>query len=146
MFEASEALQKMEGMKKIKSTLYLVLVTYICNTYTYFFLFSGPKFNLTSHKVEALIVEYDSNVTFSFSHDEMSQFYTSVNNWFSSVIKTAPPQLQSGFFLSHLGFYDVQNSLLQDTLMAIGLAMAVAIIVVFASTLNVGLTFLGKIF
>ena len=110
-----------------------------------FFLFSGPKFNLTSHKVEALIVEYDSNVTFSFSHDEMSQFYTSVNNWFSTVIKTAPPQLQSGFFLSHLGFYDVQNSLLQDTLMAIGLAMAVAIIVVFASTLNVGLTFLGKI-
>ena len=101
---------------------------------------------MTSHKVEALIVEYDSNVTFSFSHDEMSQFYTSVNNWFSSVIKTAPPQLQSGFFLSHLGFYDVQNSLLQDTLMAIGLAMAVAIIVVFASTLNVGLTFLGKIF
>ena len=100
---------------------------------------------MTSHKVEALIVEYDSNVTFSFSHDEMSQFYTSVNNWFSSVIKTAPPQLQSGFFLSHLGFYDVQNSLLQDTLMAIGLAMAVAIIVVFASTLNVGLTFLGKI-
>ena len=61
------------------------------------------------------------------------------------MIKTAPPQLQSGFFLSHLGFYDVQNSLLQDTLMAIGLAMAVAIIVVFASTLNVGLTFLGKI-
>ena len=76
----------------------------------------------------------------------MSQFYTQVENWFSTVIKTAPPQLQSGFFLSHLGFYDVQNSLLQDTLMAIGLAMVVAIIVVFASTLNVGLTFLGKIF
>ena len=99
---------------------------------------------MTSHKVEALIVEYDSNVTFSFSHDEMSEFYTSVNDWFSSVIKTAPPQLRSGFFLSHLGFYDVQNSLLQDTLMAISLAMIVAIIVVFASTLNVGLTFIGK--
>ena len=100
---------------------------------------------MTSHKVEALIVEYDSNVTFSFSHDEMSEFYTSVNDWFSSVIKTAPPQLRSGFFLSHLGFYDVQNSLLQDTLMAISLAMTVAIIVVFASTLNIGLTFLGEI-
>ena len=27
---------------------------------------AGPKFNIETNKVEALIVEYDSNVTFSF--------------------------------------------------------------------------------
>lgn len=70
----------------------------------------------------------------------MESFYHSVNEWFASVIQTAPPQLRSGFFLSHLSFYDVQNSLLEDTLTAIALAMLVAVIVVFASTLNVGLT------
>lgn len=104
---------------------------------------AGPKFNLTSHRVEALIVEYDSNVTFSFSHAEMESFYASVNDWFASVIATAPPQLQSGFFLSHLAFYDVQNSLLEDTLTAILLAMLVAVAVVFGSTLNIGLTLLA---
>ena len=103
---------------------------------------AGPKFNLTTHKVEALIVEYDSNVTFSFSHTEMEAFYLQVNDWFNSVIQSAPPQLRSGFFLSHLGFFDVQNSLLEDTLSAIGLALCVAVIVVFASTFNVGLTLL----
>ena len=93
--------------------------------------------------MEALVVEYDSNVTFSFSHDEMRDFYHSVENWFSTVIQTAPPQLRSGFFLSHLAFYDVQSSLLEDTLMAIGLAMTLAVIVVFASTFNIGLTLLA---
>ena len=29
-----------------------------------------------------------------------------VDNWFSRVIKTAPPELSGGFFVSHLGFYD----------------------------------------
>ena len=50
----------------------------------------------------------------------MSMFYESVNDWFTSVIRNAPPQLRNGFFLSHLGFYDVQNSLLHDTLSSIG--------------------------
>ena len=57
---------------------------------------------------------------FSYSHEEMANYYKSVNDWFTSVIQNAPPQLRNGFFLSHLAFYDVQNSLLQDTLSAIG--------------------------
>jgi hypothetical protein len=104
---------------------------------------AGPKFNITNNRVEAIIVEYDSNVTFSFSYEEMESFYQSVEAWFSSVIETAPPQLRSGFFLSHLGFYDVQNSLMGDTMSAIALAMTIAIIVIFASTLNIGLSLLA---
>ena len=50
----------------------------------------------------------------------MANYYKSVNDWFTSVIQNAPPQLKNGFFLSHLAFYDVQNSLLHDTLSAIG--------------------------
>ena len=73
----------------------------------------------------------------------MASFYHSVDDWFSSVIKNAPIQLRNGFFLSHLAFYDVQNSLLQDTLSAIGLALLIAVIVVFAATLNIGLSLLA---
>ena len=73
----------------------------------------------------------------------MASFYRSVNDWFSSVIQNAPPQLRNGFFLSHLGFYDVQSSFLQDTLSAIGLALLIAVIVVFGATLNVGLSILA---
>lgn len=55
-----------------------------------------------------------------------------VDNWFSRVIKTAPPELSGGFFVSHLGFYDVQDSLARDTLLAVAVAMSVAVVVLLA--------------
>jgi hypothetical protein len=35
---------------------------------------------------------------------------------FSDVIATAPPELRAGFFVSHLGFFDVQQSLSSETM------------------------------
>ena len=101
---------------------------------------AGPKFNITNNKVEAMIVEYDSNVLFSYSHVKMSEFYTSVNNWFNDVIDSAPPELRNGFFVSHLKFYDVQNGLSEGTISAIGLAMFIAVLILFLSTFNVALS------
>lgn len=43
---------------------------------------AGPKFNITSHKVEAVVVEFDSNVTFSFAHSDMAAFHHQVEAWF----------------------------------------------------------------
>ena len=64
---------------------------------------AGPKFNIYTNRVEAMVVEFDSNVTFSFSHADMDKFYREVEMWFTKVIETAPEELRCGFFISHLG-------------------------------------------
>ena len=55
-----------------------------------------------------------------------------VESWFSREIRSAPPELSGGFFVSHLGFYDVQDSLANDTLLAVAVAMSVAVVVLLA--------------
>ena len=47
---------------------------------------AGPKFNMSTNRVEATVVEFDSNIKFSFSHNAMNQFYQQVETWFSKVI------------------------------------------------------------
>ncbi len=70
-------------------------------------------------------------------------FVFQVNDWFSEVITTAPPELRGGFFTSYLGFYDVQSSLTRDTLWAVGIAVVVAVAVLLASTLSLLLSLLS---
>ena len=53
---------------------------------------------------------------------------------------TAPEELKCGFFISHLGFYDVQNSLTWDTVAAIVMALSATILVLGLATRNIGLT------
>ena len=101
---------------------------------------AGPKFNITTNRVEAMVVEFDSNITFSFSHTAMDSFYQDVEMWFSKVIATAPPEMRCGFFISHLGFYDVQNSLTWDTIVAIGIALSATFTVLVLATRNLSLT------
>ena len=84
---------------------------------------AGPKFNLTTDTVEAIIIEFESNVTFSLSHQAMDRFFKDVEMWFKAEIGAAPRTLKNGFFLSHLKFYDVQDSLLADTFAAIAIAL-----------------------
>ncbi len=43
-------------------------------------------------------------------------------------------------YFSYLGFYDVQSSLSSDTLLSVAIAMSVAVFVLLAATLNVGLS------
>ena len=50
---------------------------------------AGPKFNVTSapgsgggHRVEAVVVEFESNVTFTFGHADMKRFHQEVETWF----------------------------------------------------------------
>eukprot|EP00095_Tigriopus_kingsejongensis_P008223 maker-scaffold604_size126151-snap-gene-0.35 protein:Tk08223 transcript:maker-scaffold604_size126151-snap-gene-0.35-mRNA-1 annotation:"conserved hypothetical protein" len=106
---------------------------------------AGPKFNISTGQVQALIVEYDAWQIFSYSHQEMSDFYHSVNNWFTDIVSTAPLELRGGFFTSYLGFYDVQNSLSHDTMLAIAIAMVVAVLVLFVCTFNLFLSIISVI-
>ena len=101
---------------------------------------AGPKFNITTNRVEAMVVEFDSNVMFSFSHTSIDSFYRDVEMWFAKKISTAPKELRCGFFISHLGFYDVQNSLTWDTIAAIGIALSATFTVLALATRNFSLT------
>ena len=101
---------------------------------------AGAKFNLTTGSVSVVVIEYDSTQLFSFSHAQMGAFYAKVEQWFQDILVTAPPELSKGFFISPLGFYDVQTSLVRDTLCATVLALAVALVVLFASTHSVVLS------
>jgi len=101
---------------------------------------AGPKFNLTTGKVEAVIVEFDSNVTFSFDHRTMQAFHRQVEAFFQASLETAPKGLKRGFFVSHLGFHDVQTSLLNDTFSAMALALLAAICILAAFTRSPAVT------
>ena len=60
------------------------------------------------------------------------QCVQAVESWFSREMMSAPAELSGGFFVSHLGFYDVQDSLANDTLLAVAVAMSVAVVILLA--------------
>lgn len=89
-----------------------------------------------SREIRVLVVEYESNFTYSNSIHEMKEFYESVERWFKAQLLTAPAGLRNGWFVSDLGFYDLQSALSEGTEAAIALSMTVALVVVFLTTLN----------
>ena len=64
---------------------------------------AGPKFDIKTKKVSAVIVEYESTVPFSYDYEKMKEFYQDVESWFQTLLADAPPELQNGFFISYLG-------------------------------------------
>ena len=67
----------------------------------------------------------------------MDKFYKEVETWFQEVMKDAPEQLRSGFFVSYLEFYDLQSSLLEGTLVAALVAMLVSFAVLALATRSI---------
>ncbi|XP_063242455.1 protein dispatched isoform X2 [Bacillus rossius redtenbacheri] len=100
---------------------------------------AGPKFCKGSDppKICAVVVEYDSNHSFSMSFRDMDRFYRQVESWTKRQLNRAPPGMQGGWFISDLEFYDLQRTLSQDTLLAIGVSMGIALAVLLLVTLNI---------
>lgn len=99
---------------------------------------AGPKFSKDQvSTIKAVVVEYDSNYSHSFSYDYMYNFINQVETWFNKQLKTAPKTMQGGWFVSSFEFYDLQRILSQGTITAIGVSMLLALIVLFLATLNV---------
>ncbi|CAB4056112.1 unnamed protein product [Lepeophtheirus salmonis] len=95
---------------------------------------AGPKFNITNHHVSAVIIEYDSDILFSFSHEEMKKFYDRVNSWFENeIMPYAPPEMKGGFFSESPRVFDVQKLIesgnAQTPLLALFCALNVANII-----------------
>lgn len=107
---------------------------------------AGPRFSRTApHRIEAVVVEYDSNVSYSLSFQEMHRFYHEVESWMQKQIETAPETMKGGWFTSDLGFYDVQRNLSESTVHSIGLAMVIALIVLVCATGNLWLSFIAVV-
>lgn len=105
---------------------------------------AGPKFQIVERtntsimtNVKALVVECDSNQSFSHSFHEIDRFVTTVQSWFDKELTTAPPGMQKAFFVSELDFFDLQDTLSKGTVSAVSMAMCVALLVLLLVTLNV---------
>ena len=64
---------------------------------------AGPKFDIETKRVKAVVVEYEAGVQFSYNYTAMDSFYSQVENWFQTILKQAPLELRNGFFVSYLG-------------------------------------------
>jgi len=105
---------------------------------------AGPKFQIVERtnssiitQVKALVVECDSNQSFSHSYSEMETFVNNVQTWFQKELLRAPPGMKNGFFISELNFFDLQETLSKGTTSALLMAMSVALLVLLLVTLNV---------
>ncbi|GAB6020682.1 hypothetical protein CHUAL_003351 [Chamberlinius hualienensis] len=102
---------------------------------------AGPRFSKETGRISALVIEYDSKYSFTFSYKEMNEFVTQVEQWVNSQMATAPEGMRNGWFISYLGTYELQDSLARGTIVAIGVAMGISLLVLFLTTLNVLITF-----
>lgn len=99
---------------------------------------AGPKFSKDqSPTIKVVVVEYDSNYSYSMSYSHMHDFYTRVENWMREELQSAPETMRNGWFISELEFYDLQRELSECTLVAIAMSMGLALGVLLLSTLNI---------
>ncbi|KAG7174801.1 protein dispatched homolog 1-like isoform X2 [Homarus americanus] len=104
---------------------------------------AGPKFSRKTGKILAVVVEYDSNILWSLSYDDMQVFFNQVDTWVRDQMKEAPKGMKGGWFTSYLSFFDVQKSLSVGTGIAVAVAVGVSLAVLVVTTLNVVVSLLA---
>ncbi|XP_040207305.1 protein dispatched homolog 1 [Rana temporaria] len=100
----------------------------------------GPRFDIND-TIRAVVLEFKTTYLFTFAYEKMHHFYREVDAWISEELKTAPVGLSNGWFVSNLEFYDLQDSLSDGTLIAMGLSVAVAFSVMLLTTWNIIISF-----
>ncbi|XP_004375964.1 protein dispatched homolog 1 isoform X1 [Trichechus manatus latirostris] len=96
----------------------------------------GPRFDIND-TIRAVVLEFQSTYLFTLAYEKMHQFYKEVDSWISKELSSAPEGLSNGWFVSNLEFYDLQDSLSDGTLIAMGLSVAVAFSVMLLTTWNI---------
>ncbi len=66
-----------------------------------------------------------------------------METWSRSEFSNAPPGLKNGWFVTYLAFFDLQRTLTYDTTVSILISMGVALLVLFAVTVNVPLSLIA---
>ncbi|XP_072401533.1 protein dispatched isoform X1 [Diabrotica undecimpunctata] len=99
---------------------------------------SGPIFSKEQNAtIKVAVVEYDSNFIYSMSFDDMNHFYQDVTEWMTKKMEAAPKAIKDGWFISDLGFYDLQRELRRSTEVAVGISLVLALAVLFCSTRSI---------
>ena len=107
---------------------------------------AGPRFDKNSSNLVAAVIEYDSNVPFTHSFNQMNMFWQTLNSWISNVMKKTPMGLDYGWVISNnLEFYSLQLSLSHGTIIAIALAVSFAFITLILTTWNIILSLIATI-
>ncbi|XP_058881279.1 protein dispatched homolog 1-like isoform X2 [Acipenser ruthenus] len=96
----------------------------------------GPRFDIND-TIRAVVLEFQSTYLFTLAYEKMHQFYREVDAWIKEELKSAPAGLSHGWFVSNLEFYDLQDSLSDGTLIAMGLSVGVAFTVMLLTTWNI---------
>uniref|UniRef100_A0A8C7E5F7 Protein dispatched homolog 1 n=1 Tax=Naja naja TaxID=35670 RepID=A0A8C7E5F7_NAJNA len=96
----------------------------------------GPRFDIND-TIRAVVLEFQSTYLFTLAYEKMHTFYQEVDTWISEELISAPEGLSGGWFVSNLEFYDLQDSLSDGTLIAMGLSVTVAFSVMLLTTWNV---------
>lgn len=84
--------------------------------------------------VEAIVLEFDSNVPHSASFERIDRLVDDVQTWFAGELATAPAHMQAGWFTSDLQLYDLQRTLYYDTLTGVLVSLVVACAVLVLAT------------
>lgn len=96
----------------------------------------GPRFDIND-TIRAVVLEFQSTYLFTLAYEKMHTFYQEVDTWISEELVSAPEGLSGGWFVSNLEFYDLQDSLSDGTLIAMGLSVTVAFSVMLLTTWNI---------
>lgn len=106
---------------------------YIMDKYT-------PGLKFIGNKIKALVVQFSSNLTYTYDYKTVDNFYRKVNNWVNSQMLDAPPEMSNGWFISDFSFFSIQKSLAEGLPVSFGISILVATIVTFLTSLNVLIT------
>lgn len=126
-------------------------ITYLyASKFVYLPSIGGPKFQKNPKKgypplVKAMIIDGESNYTMSTSYTEVKHFITQVESWFKDQLRSAPPELQGGWFSSYLDFYDLQDTLSKGITTSILVTMGVSMILLFMCTLDFSISLFAAI-
>ncbi|NWU98683.1 DISP2 protein, partial [Upupa epops] len=85
----------------------------------------------------ALVLQFQTVYHYSFNYSKAKQFYEEIDLWLTEEMKTAPAGLQNGWFTSKLGLYNLQHSLSTETMVVMGLSIAISFVVLLLTTWNV---------
>ncbi len=95
-----------------------------------------PFFSDSTNKTNAFIFTFISNQVYSGSFPKMDSFFNTLETFMNQHLSTAPSGVKNGWIISNFSFYDIQQSLGTATMAALGISIAVALIVMFITTLN----------
>lgn len=100
----------------------------------------SPGLKFRRGKISALVIQFSSNLTYTYEYDVVDAFFKRMNKWVHEQLYTAPDELRNAWFTSELKFFSIQKSLVEGLPVAFGISILVATTVTFLTSLNILIT------